>query len=387
MHIAYVLNEPTMFGGANKAFLKMLKELLVLGITPYVVVPNNNGICDVLKQLGVQTLVLNYRPSIYSHHRTFKETILFFPRMVAKIIVNYRAVCKLTDYIRINHIDLVHTNVGIVDIGFKAAQRAKIPHVYHIREYVDLLVQYYPCRKSFVKQLDQAKSYSICITKDIQSHFHLEGRATSRVIYDGVLSSILPLPRHDSQDFFLYVGRIEYIKGVDILLQAYLSYVRHTKEPLRLLVAGEIMKTPYATQQLNFITANGLSGLVEMLGERSDVGELMTNAKAIVIPSRHEGFGLCMPEAMSQGCLVIANNTGGSKEQLDNGLALEGQEIALRYDTSDELTQLLQEVSSKPKQDYMSYIERAYRTVNQLYTAKKNATEICAFYKDMMAHR
>ena len=110
----------------------------------------------------------------------------------------------------------------------------------------------------------------------------------------------------------------------------------------------------------------------------------MTQARAIVIPSRHEGFGFCMPEAMLNGCLVIANNVGGTKEQLDNGLELEGQEIALRYETVEDLTRLLLEVSSHSKEDYIPYIERAYHTVNSLYSLKRHAAEVYSFYQEIL---
>jgi glycosyltransferase involved in cell wall biosynthesis len=110
----------------------------------------------------------------------------------------------------------------------------------------------------------------------------------------------------------------------------------------------------------------------------------MQQARAIIIPSRFEGFGLCMPEAMFNGCLAIGRNTGGTKEQLDNGLRLQGSEIALRYDTTNELTHLLCEISQSPIAQYQPMVERAFHTVNQLYTEENNAREIFQFYQSIL---
>ena len=66
----------------------------------------------------------------------------------------------------------------------------------------------------------------------------------------------------------------------------------------------------------------------------------MRQAKAIIIPSHNEGFGRCMPEAMFNGCLCIGHDTGGTKEQMDNGTEATGEDIALRYQTEDQLTDI-----------------------------------------------
>jgi glycosyltransferase involved in cell wall biosynthesis len=126
---------------------------------------------------------------------------------------------------------------------------------------------------------------------------------------------------------------------------------------------------------------------VVFLGERSDISDIMRQARALIIPSRFEGFGLCMPEAMFQGCLAIGHNTAGTKEQLDNGLELTGKEIALRYNTIEELTQLLKTVTERPSSDFDGYRLRAFDTVNQLYSSESNANSIYKFYNDIIQHK
>ena len=87
---------------------------------------------------------------------------------------------------------------------------------------------------------------------------------------------------------------------------------------------------------------------------------------------------------MLQGCLAIGRNTDGTKEQFDNGLDMTGEEIGLRYDTNEELSRLLKEVTVNPISYYQPYKERAFRVVNQLYTEENNIQQIYSFYKEIL---
>jgi glycosyltransferase involved in cell wall biosynthesis len=87
---------------------------------------------------------------------------------------------------------------------------------------------------------------------------------------------------------------------------------------------------------------------------------------------------------MQQGCLCIAHNTSGTKEQLDNALEMTGQEIALRYETTEELGALLVEVASHSVDYYQSYLKQAFRVVNELYTREQNAKKVYELYQNII---
>ena len=387
MNIAYILNNTSPNNGDTKAFKNLLQGLMHSGVCPFVIMPDKNGIYhDLEEQDGISVAALNYRPAIYPQLQTMKDYLLFIPKIFARIYVNRVAARKLSIYLKQKKINIVHTNVGVVDIGFLAAQKSCIPHVYHIREYgdKDFNMHYFPCKKTFLKQLSRPQSYSICITRDIQTHYRQTGKSTSRVIYDGAIPKKSVMPIVSPKDYFFYAGRIEPAKGLDLLLKAYCLYHQQVANPLKLIVAGSYTNTPYANEQFNFIRKNGLTDSVSILGNRDDIANLMAHAKTIIIPSRNEGFGFCMPEAMQQGCLVIANNTGGTKEQLDNGLREEGEEIALRYETVEQLASLLIEVGENPVNHYMPYLERAFRVINKLYTIENNVQQVFTFYKEIL---
>jgi glycosyltransferase involved in cell wall biosynthesis len=195
-----------------------------------------------------------------------------------------------------------------------------------------------------------------------------------------VQTAKVPPPK---KDYLLFAGRIEPAKGLYDLVVAYADYAGKSPKPLPLRIAGRVIHQSYYRQIMQLIHQKNLEGLIDILGERNDIHLLMQQARAIVIPSRFEGFGRCMAEAMFNGCLVIGRYTGGTKEQYDNGLQLEGDEIALKYETCSELSDCLYRVESGAE-DFKPYIDRAFHAVNNLYSMETNTSNTLKFYQDIL---
>ena len=123
-----------------------------------------------------------------------------------------------------------------------------------------------------------------------------------------------------------------------------------------------------------------ISKYIKLLGIRKDILEFYSHAKAFIVPSLSEGFGFITAEAMFSGCLVIGNNTAGTKEQFDNGKEITGEEIALRYSTQEQLIQHLIDVTNNPSLEYEAMILRGQAVAKQLYSIEENANKIHKFY-------
>jgi glycosyltransferase involved in cell wall biosynthesis len=80
------------------------------------------------------------------------------------------------------------------------------------------------------------------------------------------------------------------------------------------------------------------------------------------------------------GCLVIGNDVAGTKEQFDNGKELTGKDIALRYNTQEQLVQHLIDVSNNSTKYYKPLIMRAQHTVSQLYSIEVHSQQVFDFY-------
>ena len=359
-NVVYILNSTYSLGGASKSFLSLISGLKRKGVCPLVVVPDKEGIYADLLRMGVEVIVALYRPNTYPRFATVKDKLLFLPRLWARRWLNRRAVTR----------------------------RLRVPHVYHIREYGDLDFHefYFPSWKLFHKRLRVPLSYVICITEGILRHHLLQGYSAARVIYNGIETGTVPGAGDSFEDrkFFLYAGRIEPAKGLDLLLEAYAAHVEKSASGTPLWVAGDAGDDSYSRCLNEYVRSRGLGGHVRFLGPRRDVDVLMRKALAIVIPSRFEAFGRCMPEAMSNGCLVIGRDTGGTKEQFDNGLRLTGAEIGFRFTTVAELAEALGRAESLSEHERTDIVERACRTVRTLYSTDAYVDGVYQFYRDIL---
>ena len=83
---------------------------------------------------------------------------------------------NLEDVIKKFNPDIIHTNVSPITIGYRVAKELKIPHVWHIREYLDkdFKIKPFPSMNSLKNKLKN--SYSIAITKDVKNHFALDDK-------------------------------------------------------------------------------------------------------------------------------------------------------------------------------------------------------------------
>lgn len=385
--ILFVLHKTVLMGGGTKSFLVMLKGLMRLGIQPMVAMPDREGVYSVIAGMGVPTVITPYYDTVYPWVRSVLDVFLFVPRIIVHRTTNFFAIRRIARMVRDENVSLVHTNVSICTIGYWVSRRLGVPHVYHIREYgdTDFGLYHFPSRSYFYRLLDAPLSFNICITRDIQRHFHQDGKACSRVIYNGIQDAVATMPDHAREDFFLYAGRLVAAKGVLEMIEAYAQYKSRASRILPLYVIGEQPDGAYFRKLQEYVQQQQLEKDVLFFGERSDIQSFMQRATAIIIPSHNEGFGRCMPEAMFCGCLAIGRDTGGTHEQFDNGLTESGEEIGLRFASNDQLRDIMLDVAGSPGDTFLPYRQRAFCVVNKLYTSESNVSGVYAFYRQILS--
>jgi glycosyltransferase involved in cell wall biosynthesis len=110
------------------------------------------------------------------------------------------------------------------------------------------------------------------------------------------------------------VGTLEPRKNHLGLIEAYARYRRMTKTPLPLLIGGG--KGWHFDEIFHRVQALGLEEAIRFLGfvPWEDLPWLYNAAALFVYPSRYEGFGLPVAEAMRCGTPVITSNVSSLPE-------------------------------------------------------------------------
>jgi len=117
----------------------------------------------------------------------------------------------------------------------------------------------------------------------------------------------------------LYVGRIEPLKGLEILVEAVGQL--ETQEA-RLLVVGGDAQADGEVQRLRArAAALGLADRIRFTGivDQSELPSYYSAADVCVVPSYAESFGLVAVEAMACGRPVIASRVGGLMTTISDG--------------------------------------------------------------------
>lgn len=383
MRILYI-SSGNICGGATIALFNLIKGVMAKGHKVKVLTPRGQGeFLSMLKSINCDFKQVDIPLTIYPTNRNPIKFIILLVLFLFKI-----KKCRYTIKEEIESFapDIVHTNVGPLDIAVNTCIKMNIPHFWHQREYqnLDFGMHFFPSIKKFTRLTRKKGNYNIVITRGLfQYRKFREG--IDRVIYDGVFDgNVIPEICDKKEEYILFVGRIEQGKMPDEVISVFINF--HQKYPnMKLFLAGgyDIHNTYYQKCK-KIIEENELNNSVQFLGVRNDIYSLMSKATMLIVPSKFEGFGFITVEAMLNGCVVIGRNTAGTKEQFDIGLESSGEEIALRYTTKSELYNNMLYVMSN---DMSEMCNRAKKVVVNHYSIQQYVDNVIEFYLDVLKDR
>ncbi len=119
--------------------------------------------------------------------------------------------------------------------------------------------------------------------------------------------------------WLLFVGQITPRKGYDLALQALAEIVRHYPTATLLVVSG--INQAQRERLLSLAQQLGIAGNVQLLGylPDADLINLYRASDALLFPTRYEGFGLPLLEAMAAACPLVASDIPVVREIVQHG--------------------------------------------------------------------
>jgi glycosyltransferase involved in cell wall biosynthesis len=182
---------------------------------------------------------------------------------------------------------------------------------------------------STLPKADRLISPSQTTKADLEKHLKIKP-GSIHVIYEAPAPIYCQKPVHNKnrpkEELLLYVGGYEKRKNVKALVRAFHRAKPHLPAGTSLVLAGRLPDMDSAVYQdpRPLIGELGLEKDVCLPGwiPECDLPRLYRSAKLFVYPSRYEGFGLPVLEAMASGTAVLTTNAASLPEISGTAAAL-----------------------------------------------------------------
>ncbi len=178
---------------------------------------------------------------------------------------------------------------------------------------------------------------------------------------------------YKNQKIILYAGRLSYLKGVDILLNA--AKIYEQQKNIITIIAGNGALLKDLKKQAKELDLKN----VYFVGHKSQkaLKKLYNVSDVFAIPSRQEAFGLVGVEALACGLPVVSTSTGGMKDFVNEnvGILLKSEDPT---ELADALLYVINNKKKYNKEELSNYIKKLYdqeKVLNRLIKLYEEAKQ------------
>lgn len=226
---------------------------------------------------------------------------------------DFKVIKRLTEYLREESPDIVHTHLFGADFwGGLAARKAEVKKIISTKH--DVLGE--GCLKNYLGRKARRQADLVIAISEATKRFLVEHEKVDsskiKVIYNGVDVSrfYIKEPNLFATDTFKIgaVGRLSKEKGHKYLLRA-CRFLK--KRNWQLILVGDGPLRSSLEAQARFL---GIEDKVRFTGQIVDVRKYYDDFDVFVLPSISEGLSISLLEAALAGKFVLATNVGGVPE-------------------------------------------------------------------------
>lgn len=174
----------------------------------------------------------------------------------------------------------------------------------------------------------------------------------------------------DQQVALLYCGRLDRMKNIDSLLDAFQA-VRQTRPHLTLLVAGAGSLAKRVSGQ------PGVTPLGQLEPRR--LNEVYNAADITILPSLYENFPGVVLESIAAGTPVISTDVGDVREWLPPEMMIDG------FDT-EALVRKIEELADMNQARLTDYVEHLQGKLRSHHDAEANTLAKLELYRELATH-
>jgi len=225
--------------------------------------------------------------------------------------------------------DVVYTNTLAVWVGAVAAWIVRLPHIWHIHEFMkeDHGMIFHLGETLSLRLVDRLSAKVIANSRAVERKLkkYIDERKIEVIYYSvempyqGQFDQTLSWRSVNNWSFIcVLVGRLDESKGQTDAIRAIGELVRDGFS-VGLIIIGDGDKS-YRHRIQCLICKEKLESYVKLLGYASDPFNLVRSADVVLMCSRNEAFGRVTVEAMKLGKPVIGAASGGTVELIRDGV-------------------------------------------------------------------
>lgn len=373
--------------GANMSLVNVASELHKNGIDVHVICPEMGDLCELLADKGISCKVIPFETDLLSlEGGRFKSILRKYKYYLKHYLSKRKAERRISDYIKENHISLVHTNSIATKVGAIAAYRNDVPHVWHIRECLEVFYNMTVPLNFIRKRAYRYTSKFIAISEAVKNYYAVIPREKIEVIYNGIPVNEYDgsIPKND-KFIFTIVGVLQEGKRVEDAIKAFSVVQQAAPNRTELWIIGGTYPKYYSAHLIKLkklAEECGVKDTVKFLGYIKNVDECLKQAHCGLMCSAFEGFGRVLLEYMQNKLLVIASDSGACPEIVKHDIT------GYLYPCGD-----VDALAKRMKWVYENYndlsniIENGYISANHDFTIEKCTGNIIKTYEAVLYDR
>jgi glycosyltransferase involved in cell wall biosynthesis len=327
--------------GASKIFLQLIDLFLTNGFNVYVVLPEKGKLDDFLNKKDIEVC--------YHELGVFRKKYLNPKGLINRLVTNIKAVKFLSNYIKVNSIDLVYTNTSTIVSGGIAAKKNDVSSLFHIHE-IPTGNKLYEIFSG--KIINCYSSKVLTVSDSVKKHWlkYIDDKKIER-IYNGIVfkktDSLIKLER-DQEDFVITsVARIIPYKGHGYLIDIANELIKKSIK-FKFLIVGDTLSSyvSYENSVKQKVKDLGLENQIKFLGFRNDISSILKQSELLIHPAvAPDPLPTVLFESLYNNLPTVATNLGGAIEILDNG----NNGLLIPYNDPKKAANLINEYCSNNK--------------------------------------
>lgn len=402
LNICYLTNEyyPDIRGGIGKFVYILARETAKFGHQVHVITLTRDNIESVNfeENVWVHRIGVNKYPKSLLEYDTVNDN--FNENRMNTLYSHYEEILKINKKCKV---DIVQTPIWD-SLGFYAlfdsrfnlvvtlhtSMKTIFEGVYHINEEVEFHIE---VEEYLLNKSKFIVSNSKAIEKQYNQYYNDACEGKTFLIPHGLedmrkfVKNNKKLSDNSDNIEILFVGRLEYRKGIDIIFECIPYICKKYNNVIFRFCGDNTINMPNSEKNYKdyFLSKyNEFSERVIFEGYISDeeIIDRYSNCDIFIAPSRFESFGLIFLEAMIFSKPVIGTNIGGIPEVVENGVS----GILIENENSEDLKNaLIKLIENKDIRENMG--KNGRRIYEEKFTAEIMANKFIDYYKNILSCR